>query len=122
MIKKIAFADVEGTQRELVLSDSASLVIRYEEAFRQPLMGVLAGFPKGEKEGEELPSNVPADIGLRLAYAMARPRPEEPYVDWVDNIPFSEIEKITEGAMELLMPEEKTEAVLPEGEQQIKNL
>ncbi len=122
MIKKIAFADVEGTQRELVLSDSASLVIRYEEAFHQPLMGVLAGYPKGEKEGEELPSNVPADIGLRLAYAMARPRPEEPYVDWVDNIPFSEIEKITEGAMELLMPEEKTEAVLPEGEQQIKNL
>ncbi len=84
----------DGTivQKTIVISDSASWIIRFESEFK-------ISFSKISSADQD---SIPMDLGLRLAYSMLVPKASIPYEDWIDRmgIDTSAMAKISSACMD----------------------
>lgn len=96
MTKSIDFIvkndDGTETQKTIVISDSASWIIRFESEFK-------TSFSKLSTADKD---TIPMDLGLRLSYAMLKPKASVPYEDWIDRlgIDTSAMAKISSACMD----------------------
>ncbi len=99
MTQTICYKASNGQSRELTISDSASWIIRFESEFGKSF----------NSEDFTNPSKIPLDLGLRLAFAMAKPRPNVGYAQWIDNsdIGTEAMVQISEGCVKFFADSQK---------------